>query len=735
MVDASADDLEYTLAHLARLDLLIRREVIRLRLQTGDRPDEEFRGLYVSDEEADRLLEQGLSLANLLLSPLPTNDTLASIADAVLAVEGRIASIQRAARERGSTLKLDRLGQLFGLNSFERQVILICLAAEMDLKYERLFAYLQDDVTKKRPTIHLVLRLLCPDVEARLQARASFEPQAPLSRWELVTLHEDPGARRAVLLSRYLKLDERVVGYLLGSDQIEHRLEPIAASAASNGTESLPADVRSSLSQWATAWEESWAQVAPVLLFHGRYGTGKRAAAAFLASSLGRPLLLLSAASLATGDLPLDEGLKLAEREALLTDALLCWSDAGPFLQPEPGGELQHRLFVQALARSSVPTVLLAEKPWEPARELEQRPFLRLEMRDLTYAERRALWLAGLDGRDPPLNDEELDALAGRFRLTAGQIQDALARARTLAWTRDPSNGHVTALDIDAACRGQAQNRLGTLARKLEPRYVWDDIVLPRAQLTTLHLMCTTVRQRPTVYGSWGFDRKLSLGKGLIALFAGPSGTGKTMAAEIIANDLGLDLYKIDLSAVVSKYIGETEKNLERIFSEAQDSDAILFFDEADALFGKRSEVKDAHDRYANIEIAYLLQRTEEYNGLVILASNVKKNMDEAFVRRLHFTVDFPFPEEAERLEIWHRTFPAQAPRAQDIDLPFLARKLKIAGGNIRNIILTAAFVAAEEHEPIAMRHLVRGAGYEYQKMGKLVVESDFERYFNLMHP
>jgi len=256
--------------------------------------------------------------------------------------------------------------------------------------------------------------------------------------------------------------------------------------------------------------------------------------------------------------------------------------------------------------------------------------------------------------------------------------------------------------------------------------------VLPRLQLSTLRMIGTMIRQRSTVYDDWGFERKLSMGKGVIALFAGPSGTGKTMAAEIIAHELGLDVYKIDLSGVVSKYIGETEKNLEKIFSEAQDSDAILFFDEADALFGKRSEVKDAHDRYANIETAYLLQRTEEYSGLVILASNIKKNMDEAFVRRLHFLVDFPFPEEAERLEIWKRTFPREAPQAADIDFDFLARKFKITGGNIRNIILASAFLAAEERTPIGMRHLIRASSVEFQKMGKLVVEGDFERYFGL---
>lgn len=722
--------LDHILSHLARLDLLIRHEVVRLRANSDRRGEDEFRGLYISDEEVDALLDTSVSASALLTAPLLPSEPVAALDAAIAAMSARIEALER---ESSQSLPLNRLSQLFGLSELERVVLVVCLAAELDLKYERLYAYLQDDVTKKRPTVDLVMRLLCPSIEARLAARRSFDPGAPLVRWGLVTLHDDPGARRPVLVARYLKLDERIAGYLLGSDEIDARLAPLIPAPETDLVTTLAPDIRERLLQWCAVWEGNWADIAPVILFHGRYGTGKRAAARFLASALGRPLLCLSAADLATSDLSLGQALKLAEREALLTGALLCWSQADAFLHPDPGLETEHRSLAQALARGRVPTVLLAEKAWEPARELERRPFLRLELPEPTYAGRRALWAAGLDGSGPALTEAELSALAGRFRLTGGQVADALARARTLAWARDPLHGELRASDIDAACRSQAQHRLSSLARKLDPRYTWDDIVLPRQQLGTLRLICTTVRHRPTVYGDWGFDRKLSLGKGLIALFAGPSGTGKTMAAEIIAHDLGLDLYKIDLSAVVSKYVGETEKNLERIFSEAQDSDAILFFDEADALFGKRSEVKDAHDRYANIEIAYLLQRTEEYDGLVILASNIKKNMDEAFVRRMHFTVDFPFPEEAERLEIWRRTFPCEAPLADDIDLPFLARKLKVTGGNIRNIILTAAFLAAEENQPIAMRHLVRGAGYELQKIGKLVVEGDFEHYFDLV--
>ena len=231
------------------------------------------------------------------------------------------------------------------------------------------------------------------------------------------------------------------------------------------------------------------------------------------------------------------------------------------------------------------------------------------------------------------------------------------------------------------------------------------------------------------VYQEWGFDQKLSLGKGLNALFAGPSGTGKTMSAEIMAGELGLDLYKIDLSTVVSKYIGETEKNLARIFEEAETSNAILFFDEADALFGRRSEVRDSHDRYANIEIGYLLQKMEEYQGAVILATNFRKNMDDAFVRRMHFTVEFPFPGEYDRRRIWEQVWPQGTPRSPDLNLEFMARRFEMAGGNIRNIALSAAFLAAADGRVITMPHLIRATRREYQKMGKVVTEGEFGAY------
>jgi SpoVK/Ycf46/Vps4 family AAA+-type ATPase len=276
-----------------------------------------------------------------------------------------------------------------------------------------------------------------------------------------------------------------------------------------------------------------------------------------------------------------------------------------------------------------------------------------------------------------------------------------------------------------AAARTASSSRLSGLARKVPARYARNDIVLPPDQISLLQEIVATVRGRSIVLEEWGVGQKLASSRGVSILFAGPPGTGKTMSAQIIAAELGLDLYKIDLSTIISKYIGETEKNLERIFTEAESSNAILFFDEADALFGKRSEVRDSHDRYANVEISYLLQRMEAYDGVTILATNLRSNLDEAFTRRLQFAVDFPFPEEADRLRIWESLFPPEVPHAPQLDLPMLAQRFKLAGGNIRNIIVTAAYLASANGGVVTMEHLLHGTRRELQKMGRLMHEKD----------
>jgi AAA+ superfamily predicted ATPase len=414
----------------------------------------------------------------------------------------------------------------------------------------------------------------------------------------------------------------------------------------------------------------------------------------------------------------------LVQREATLQQAAIYWNGFDRFLHEEKKGLLT--IFQEALENRPGLSFLAGERRWEPAGALRGVPFAYVELRRPTFSERSRIWSATLNGRcsvDPSL---DISALASKFKFTGGQIKDAAATAENLARFRDAGTAPMTMTDLYEGCRLHSNQKLATLARKITPKYAWDDIVLPADRLEQLREICNHVKYHERVYSQWGFDRKLSLGKGLSILFAGPSGTGKTMAAEIIAGTLDLDLYKIDLSTVVSKYIGETEKNLSGIFTEAETSNAILFFDEADALFGKRSEVKDSHDRYANIETGYLLQRMEEYEGVVILATNFRKNMDEAFVRRLLFTVEFPFPNEEDRRRIWEGVWPAATPRDPALDLGFLAGRFQFTGGNIRNIALAAAFLAADGSGVVNMHHLMRATQREYQKMGKVVSEIDF---------
>ena len=328
----------------------------------------------------------------------------------------------------------------------------------------------------------------------------------------------------------------------------------------------------------------------------------------------------------------------------------------------------------------------------------------------------------------------DLPAISDRFQFSPGQIRDALATATSLSRWRDPLNTVIENQDLSQACRLQSNRHLARLTQNINPHYMWDDLVLAPGPKAILEEIRARVTHRALIYEHWGFDNKLTMGKGLHLLFSGPPGTGKTMAADVLANEFEMSLYKIDLSSVVSKYIGETEKNLSEIFHEGETSNAILFFDEADALFGKRSEVKDAHDRHANIEVGYLLQRMEEYAGIVILSTNFRRNMDDAFTRRLHFCVDFPLPDKPERLKIWKKIWPEDTPRASDLDLDFLAERLQISGGYIRNIVLSAAFMAAEEarlqqSDPeVTMAHLLHATRREYQKMGQILKQSTLTR-------
>jgi AAA+ superfamily predicted ATPase len=688
---------------------------IALTQQTfGTLADDSYRGLYVPDAEIEIL---GAVSA-------PMSPQLA-LRRAELAEERAALELHAAALEReGSEIPLLKLARTFGFSSFERDVLLLALAPELDLRYERLFAYIQDDVTKKRPSVNLALVLLCATPEDRIAARAAFAPDSPLIHHRIIQLFED-GQRQPPLLARFIKLDDRIVTALLNQPTVDPLLESmvkLSRPRRSLAQMILPTDLRNRLRQAMIEHMDGL-----ILALQGSYGSGRRAIAEALCAEAQIPLLAVNLERLVAADLDPEETTQRVLREAMINDAAILWLGGDRVLREETLSAWQTAL-LSAMDSYRGCSFLPLDQGWEARGAIQHNWFLRIEIPTLAYGEREQIWRSRLNGDSPDTGT--LQALASTFRLSGGQIRDAVTMARSLArW----HGGPLSREDFYVACRAQSSGKLDSMAHKIKTTYDWDDIVLPPDQLSQLREISAQVRHRQTVLERWGFDRHLAMGKGVNTLFAGPSGTGKTMSAEIIAYDLGLELYKIDLSTVVSKYIGETEKNLDRIFTAAREANAILFFDEADALFGKRSEVKDAHDRYANIEVGYLLQKMEEYDGVVILATNLRKNMDDAFVRRLHVAIDFPFPEEPDRLRIWQKAFPPEAPLASDVDLPFLAKQFKLAGGNIRNIALLSAFLAAEANTSIEMIHLVRSIKREYQKMGKLVTETDFGRYMPLI--
>lgn len=705
--------VEELLAALRRLDELLQKAVEGL--QAGTSPEtglDLLRGLHLSREEMVRSLvrEPGAS-------PLCRKES----------IEGPLVQFN------GDHSRLATLLKIFSLSPVDLDLLLIALGPEIDLRYERLYAYLQDDVTKKKPGVELALNLLCPSLQAKLLIRERLSPNAPLRKNQLVQLFDDPAYPHSPLLGKFIKVDDRVVDYLFGSDALDSSLAPYAQVLRPRTRMQdlfLPDELKRRV---GTLVEEEKAMGQPlVIYFQGLDGVGKSSFVEALCRQHGGRLLLVDGGRLAKlENAEFSRITYLVSREAKLQDAILYWCGFETLLEEEQQPRLE-RLWSQLEERSGL-TFLAGQSVWEPKGLRQKVAFMRFEIPVPSSTERLHLWARALEGRAALDEGVNLNQLAGKFRFSGGQIRDAAVTACSLVRRRHSAENPVSQKDLLEACRLQSNRKLARLARRITSRYCWEDIVLPVAQLTQLEEICGYVKYRSQVYDQWGFDRKLSGGKGLNILFAGSSGTGKTMAAEVMANELGLDLYKIDLATVVSKYIGETEKNLARIFAEAESSNAILFFDEADALFGKRSEVRDSHDRYSNIEISYLLQKMEEYEGVSILATNLRKNMDDAFVRRLAFAVNFPFPDLEYRQQIWEKVWPLEMPLAEDLDLVFIARQFKIAGGNIRNIALAAAFLAARDGHMVTMEHLMRATKREFQKMGKVCVEADFGPYYPLI--
>jgi hypothetical protein len=598
--------------------------------------------------------------------------------DPELAAEPELDERIAAARAMSPPPAIDVLAEAFSLSGFERALLLLAAGSELD-------ATLAEAVARVSPQRAATFSLAL----ARLDDAhwSAVAPNRPLRRWRLVDLEsgvEPVNAR--------LRADERVVHYLVGVGYLDQRLEDRVEFVTPPTR--LARDGETLAARIAEAWRDPNRSLRLVGL-SGEDGEGAQDVAARAAEQASLRLCAVDGDLLPTDPHELSEFARVWEREtALLRSALYVRGDeAQPSRQARRLADLTSGpLFLRSRERANL--------------ALGAAHF---EVRYPPAGERRELWRLGLgEGADAI----DLDVVASQYRLGARAITARATEAR-----RRIAEGERAAVAIREACRNSGRNPLDDLATRIASSAAWEDLVLPVGQIEALREIAAQMRQRQRVHEDWGFAARGERGLGIAALFCGESGAGKTLAAEVLAEELGLDLYRIDLSSVVSKYIGETEKNLRRVFDAAEDSGAVLLFDEADALFGKRGEVKDSHDRYANIEVSYLLQRMEAYRGLAILTTNLKSALDAAFHRRLRFIVRFPFPDEGQREAIWRRAFPEATPLG-DIDYRKLAQ-LQITGGAVRNIALNAAFLAAEAGEKVGMAHLLRAARADRAKLDR----------------
>ena len=727
MSDCFQNNIDHIMAELGRIELMIQYKLRNIRRDNGNSTNNSLQGLYISEKEIDTIIDTASYMNE---EETPSSQEL-HLVDSLNQLKKDISVKEEESLRRGITLRLCVLKRLFQLSAFDIDVLLICLLPEINLKYQQVYAYLQDDVTQKSPTVNLVLELLCKSLPEMLEHRNAFLPDASLTKNQIIHLYEDRYLKSTPLLNKSLQIDERIISYLLEITQIDSRLLPftqLLIPGLSLEEIVLPEETRQFFDTLVMQCEE-----VPFCHLYGDNGTGKKATAEAVCSELGIPILNVDLNRILIKEGQLDALIPIIFREGLLHNAAL-YLDCFDMLPPDEVGNINTgNSLLTGLINYPQWIFIAGNREWRPKETWQERPFVSVEFPIPSYTLRKQLWEKYWDENTTVESDVDFGDFASKFRLTGGQIYNISINARNLARLRKSEHRILTGQDISSLCRNESREILNNVARKIQPKYRWKDIILPPDLYEQLQEIYGCVQHYYRVYSDWGFENKLSLGKGLHVLFSGPSGTGKTMAAEILAHELQLDLYKIDLSQVVSKYIGETEKNLDRIFKEGQTSNSILFFDEADAIFGKRSEVKDAHDRYANIEIAYLLQKMDEYEGMVILATNLRKNIDDAFTRRMHFTLEFPVPEESDRNRIWNSIFPPEAPLDNDVDFAFVARQFRITGGNIKNIALGAAFLAAQNGNIINMNNIIRATKREYQKMGKLCTEDEFAEYIDLV--
>lgn len=599
---------------------------------------------------------------------------------------------------------LEILSNTFHLTSFERMILVLCTGAEIDGEISVLCSKLYKNPSTKFPTFDIATRAFPgADWEAIL-------PDSHLRRYQLITLHSYDDVP---LITSTLRIQEHILHYLLGFNAVmdstlDYLVRPVRMTAP------VAPSHRERVSDIVAFYEKNPNKTKlPIFLLWGPDAESSLIVAQNACEELGLGLWNIPG-DLIPSKTPEEKLLSgLLSRECFLSGSAL-------YIDAVDVDESAKRTIARFAGRSVVPLVFLGTRDsWS---FVSDKPTITLALKRPSKEDQRQMWKECLGRYMRNDNTKshclaEIDRIANMYNLDAVSIEGISKKISSMQDSKEGYDPLRLYSLLQSSAYKLTKNRLGDLAEEIIPVARIDDIILPVSRKNMIKTIALHFRHRRKVYDEWGFAKKSSRGLGIIALFSGESGTGKTMAAEALANELGTDIYRIDLSMVASKYIGETEKNLRQIFDAAETKECILFFDEADSLFGKRSEVRDSHDRYANMQVGYLLQRIESYDGIVILATNFKKSLDSAFIRRVRFIIDFPFPDEASREEIWRGIFPSSVP-LDPLDYGFLA-KLSITGGSIRNIALNAAFLAAEEGTSVLMAHVKRAAEEEYNKLGR----------------
>ena len=648
-----------------------------------------------------------------------------------------------ATLDAGTVIALEYLFRAYQLTDFERHCVYLALAPELDRSFEGRFAACQAD-RGQLPSLELCLRTFTAQQERQLALLAQWRERLPVL--EHLFCAGCGGADGRGDQSAGLKLDRRVTAFILDFMSEEPAL--IGAGELFWPGDPLPELVlhREKLERMLSFAGEQAKGTRLLFYLKGEKLSGRRTLARHFCEQTGRPALVVDVESLLRREGAWDGILRPILRETVLRRAALMFTgferlqDAGEEPSPTEGEgprpaprepvslTVQIRRLLELAAMATNVVFLLSPLPWQP--QTPCAPWVRaeLELSAPDAGERHTLWEHALSGA--ALGEgASLESLSNKFALYPGQIAAAAQEAKRLRdWAGE---GCLSDEVLHQACRSQLSHTLGKLASRVNARYTWEDLILPPEQKRRLREACDQVEFRRRVYDQWGFGKKVAYGRGVSMLFSGPPGTGKTMAAQVIANRLRLELYKVDLSGVISKYVGETEKQLSAVFEEVKKSQSILFFDEADALFGKRSETRDSHDRYANVQTSFLLQKMEEYDGIVILASNFLQNFDEAFKRRLKFIIDFTLPDRDRREQIWRSVLPPELPRDEDLDFDFLARSFELSGSSIKNIAVAGAFLAAAEGAPLRMTHLLRAVQAEQHKAGKSVGREELGEYYH----